>query len=119
MATNYNGQLKSNEIFSSIYNLIIAQQVFADNIAGTKSELVDATAVGKNHKQIENVVLGIHEGKDGFYNRKVHHQTRENRSWNYAVMHNTTTHYGYLSEKGNRVLHLDNGMCCTIDTYMK
>ena len=84
-----------------------------------KSELVDATAVGKNHKQIKNVVLGIHEGKDGFYNRKVHHQTRENRSWNYAVMHNTTTHYGYLSEKGNRVLHLDNGMCCTIDTYMK
>ena len=45
MATNYNGQLKSNEIFSSIYNLIIAQQVFADNIAGTKSELVDMARV--------------------------------------------------------------------------
>ena len=45
MATNYNGQLKSNEIFTSIYNLIIAQQVFADNIAGTKSELVDAARV--------------------------------------------------------------------------
>lgn len=45
MATNYNGQLKSNEIFSSIYNLIIAQQVFADNISGTKSELVDAARV--------------------------------------------------------------------------
>ena len=45
MATNFNGQLKSNEIFSSIYNLIIAQQVFADNIAGTKSELVDAARV--------------------------------------------------------------------------
>ena len=42
---NYNGQLKSNEIFSSIYNLIINQQVFADNIAGTKSELVDAARV--------------------------------------------------------------------------
>ena len=42
---NYNGQLKSNEIFSSIYNLIISQQVFADNIAGTKSELVDAARV--------------------------------------------------------------------------
>ena len=42
---NYNGQLKSNEIFSSIYNLIIAQQVFADNIAGTKSELVDMARV--------------------------------------------------------------------------
>ena len=45
MATNYNGQLKSNEIFSSIYNMIISQQVFADNIAGTKSELVDAARV--------------------------------------------------------------------------
>ena len=42
---NYNGQLKSNEIFSSIYNMIISQQVFADNIAGTKSELVDAARV--------------------------------------------------------------------------
>ena len=42
---NYNGQLKSNEIFSSIYNLIISQQVFADNIAGTKSELVDMARV--------------------------------------------------------------------------
>ena len=45
MPTNYNGQLKSNEIFSSIYNLIISQQVFADNIAGTKSELVDMARV--------------------------------------------------------------------------
>lgn len=42
---NYNGQLKSNEIFTSIYNLILAQQVFADNIAGTKSELVDMARV--------------------------------------------------------------------------
>ena len=45
MATNYNGQLKSNEIFTSIYNMIISQQVFADNIAGTKSELVDMARV--------------------------------------------------------------------------
>ena len=42
---NYNGQLKSNEIFTSIYNLILAQQVFADNISGTKSELVDMARI--------------------------------------------------------------------------
>ena len=46
MATkNFNGQLASNEIFSALYNMIISQQVFADNIAGTKSTLVDAARV--------------------------------------------------------------------------
>ena len=44
MAT-FNGQLKSNEIFSALYNMIISQQVFADNIAGTYSTLVDASRV--------------------------------------------------------------------------
>lgn len=28
----FNGQLRSNEIFSALYNMIISQQVFADNI---------------------------------------------------------------------------------------
>lgn len=42
---NYNGQLNTNEIFSAIYNMIISQQVFADNIKGTKSSLVDASRV--------------------------------------------------------------------------
>lgn len=41
----FNGQLKSNEIFSALYNMIISQQVFADNIAGTYSTLVDASRV--------------------------------------------------------------------------
>ena len=46
MATkNFNGQLASNEIFSALYNMIISQQVFADNIAGTKSTLVDMARV--------------------------------------------------------------------------
>ena len=45
MAKNFNGQLASNEIFGSLYNLIISQQVFADNIAGTKSTLVDMARV--------------------------------------------------------------------------
>lgn len=44
MAT-FNGQLNSNEIFAALYNMIISQQVFADNIAGTSSELVDMSRV--------------------------------------------------------------------------
>lgn len=42
---NFTGQLRQNEIFAAIYNMIISQQVFADNIAGTKSRLVDMAKV--------------------------------------------------------------------------
>lgn len=42
---NFTGQLRQNEIFGAIYNMIISQQVFADNIAGTKSTLVDMARV--------------------------------------------------------------------------
>ena len=42
---NYSGQLNANEVFSAIFNMIISQQVFADNIKGTKSSLVDAARV--------------------------------------------------------------------------
>ena len=41
----FNGQLNQNEIFAAIYNLIISQQVFADNIAGTHSTLADQSRV--------------------------------------------------------------------------
>lgn len=44
MAT-FTGQLRSNEIFAALYNMIISQQVFADNIHGTKSTLVDKARV--------------------------------------------------------------------------
>ena len=44
MAT-FNGQLRSNEIFASLYNMIISQEVFADNIKGTFSSLVDKARV--------------------------------------------------------------------------
>lgn len=44
MAT-FLGQLNSNEIFATLYNMIISQQVFADNIAKTGSELVDMAKV--------------------------------------------------------------------------
>lgn len=42
---NFNGQLRSNEIFAALYNMIISQQVFADNIAGTNSKLMEANRV--------------------------------------------------------------------------
>ena len=38
---SFSGQLRSNEIFASLYNMIISQEVFADNIKGTFSSLVD------------------------------------------------------------------------------
>lgn len=43
--TNFTGQLASNEIFSALYNAIISQQTFADNIKGTYSELADKARV--------------------------------------------------------------------------
>lgn len=43
--TNFNGKLNANEIFASIFNMIISQQVFADNIKDTKASLVDAARV--------------------------------------------------------------------------
>lgn len=40
---NFTGTLRSNEIFSALYNMIISQDVFADNIKG--SDLVDQARV--------------------------------------------------------------------------
>lgn len=41
----FNGQLYSNEIYAAIYNMIISQEVFADNIYDTKASLVDMSRV--------------------------------------------------------------------------
>lgn len=41
----FTGQLRTNEIFAALFNMIISQQVFADNIYDTKSSLVDAARV--------------------------------------------------------------------------
>lgn len=41
MATSaFSGKLNSNEIFAALYNMIISQQVFADNIKGVNADLV-------------------------------------------------------------------------------
>ena len=42
---NFTGQLNSNEIFSALYNMIISQEVFADNVYDTKASLVDMSRV--------------------------------------------------------------------------
>ena len=41
----FTGQLRTNEIFSALYNMIISQQVFADNIDGLDNSLVDRARV--------------------------------------------------------------------------
>lgn len=41
----FNGTLNPNEIFAAIYNMIISQEVFADNIYDTKSTLADRSRV--------------------------------------------------------------------------
>jgi hypothetical protein len=43
--TQFNGQLNANTLFGSIFNMIISQEVFADNIKGTFSKLVDSARV--------------------------------------------------------------------------
>ena len=43
--TNFTGLLNPNRIFGAIYNMIISQEVFADNIKGTYSSLVDKARV--------------------------------------------------------------------------
>lgn len=42
---NFTGQLNSNEIFAALYNMIISQQVFADNVYETKETLADMSRV--------------------------------------------------------------------------
>lgn len=41
----FNGTLNSNEIFAALYNMIISQQVFTDNIYETKETLADMSRV--------------------------------------------------------------------------
>ena len=38
---NFTGMLRPNDIFASIFNMIISQEVFADNVKGTYSNLVE------------------------------------------------------------------------------
>ena len=64
------------------------------------------------------VVHGIHIGRDGFYNRKVK-QYKNNERWNFDVLNSQRLHHGFLSEKGNSVIHFirSNKTCCRITFY--
>ena len=66
MAYPYSGQLRPNEIFSALFNLIISQQIFSDNISSTQSELVnmskvDGTLFGDTKLYYSSDVLGSSE----------------------------------------------------------
>lgn len=41
----FSGQLRANEIYAALFNMIISQTVFTGNIAGTYGEVVDAARV--------------------------------------------------------------------------
>lgn len=45
MPTTFTGQLQPNLIFGSLYNMLISQEVFGDNIKGTYSSLVEKAKV--------------------------------------------------------------------------
>lgn len=65
----YNGQLNHNEIFDFIYNMIISQQVFSDNIKDTKSTLanmsrVDGSLYGDTKLYYATDVIGSIEWAD-------------------------------------------------------
>lgn len=87
---NFNGQLRANEIFGSIYNMIISQQVFSDNIKGTFSELVDKARV------------------DGglFGDTKLYYATDALKSHPWAVTGGVTNKAGLATEASN-LLALD------------
>lgn len=67
----FTGKLNPNEIFGAIYNMIISQQVFADNIAGTNSQfyeeaMVDGGLYGDSKLYYSTDVLKSEEwGNDG------------------------------------------------------
>ena len=41
----FNGQLRSNEIYAALFNMILSQEVFTDNIYDTKASLIDMSRV--------------------------------------------------------------------------
>lgn len=67
--TNFTGTLNPNEIFGFIYNMIISQYVYADNVKGTYSSLVDkarvdGTLYGDTKLYYDVDVLQTHDWKN-------------------------------------------------------
>ena len=80
-------------------------------------DLIDATTAGVFVQSDSRVVIGFHEGIDGFFNRRAGSQTRPNRNWNIEVMRNGSVHYGYVGEKGAKQLRASNRQCCTLHIH--
>ena len=65
----FSGYLRPNDIFASIFNMIISQEVFADNVKGTYSSLVekgrvDGSLYGDTKLYYATDVLKSHEWTD-------------------------------------------------------
>ena len=41
----FSGTLNANEIYAALYNMIISQEVYADNLAGTYGSLMEKSRV--------------------------------------------------------------------------
>ena len=110
---NFNGQLRSNEIFSALYNMIISQEVFADNL-GKHQTLVDKARVD-----------------GGLYgDTKLYYSTDVLKSTPWGLLDGTTGHMDV--EASNllalhrpaapecQAIHLDvfRQICLTVDNYM-
>ena len=56
---NFTGQLNANEIFGALYNMIISQEIYTDNIEGDdlvdKADIVIRNFVGFNIEQIKDL----------------------------------------------------------------
>lgn len=71
-------------------------------------DLIDSTTL----------VIGIHIGRDGFFNRKIR-QSKHNERWNFVVRGTHNIHHGYLNEPGNkRIKYTPDKTCCIITKIM-
>lgn len=61
--TNYNGSLKPNEIYASLYNMIISQQVFADNLKFNEDFInrVDGGLLGDTKIYVATDALNLYD----------------------------------------------------------
>lgn len=82
MPATYTGALNANELYGAIFNMIISQQVFADNVKGTTSKLadmfrVDGSLLGDTKLFYSTDVLGTHP----FYTGRGDKTTAGNRNY--------------------------------------
>ena len=61
--TNYNGTLDPNSIYTAIYNMILSQQVFADNLNFNEDFInrVDGGLFGDRKLYYSTTALEVHD----------------------------------------------------------